>query len=178
MTVSQNTLTLSNWLYHAVTAFIVALPLLALFLIGQRVAAPDLITGDFPGIPIASTPSPATIVLAGLMGFLPMAAMIYALVQMRGLFGRYRQGEILTAICALHIKGIGQGLVAGAALGVIANSLQIVILTWANPPGQRVLAIGIETDTIGFLLSGALMILIGRVMAEAARVADENRSFV
>ena len=40
------------------------------------------------------------------------------------------------------------------------------------------IAIGVDGGTAGFLLSAALLVVIGWVMREAARAADENKDFV
>ena len=173
---SPSILRLSAALHRITGAVIVLLPLAAVVMLGQGISAPDVVAARFPGLTIS--PGPGTAIAAGLVGALPLAAAIYALVQMRALFGLYRDGEILTAASAARIQRIGQGLFAIALLGPVTHTIQALILTWNNPPGQRALVIGLESSLLGFLLAGALMILIGRVMVEAARMAEENRSFV
>ena len=40
------------------------------------------------------------------------------------------------------------------------------------------LTIGIDGATAGFILAGGLLVAIGWVMGEAARVAEDNRGFI
>ncbi|MBO6625483.1 DUF2975 domain-containing protein [Boseongicola sp. H5] len=102
----------------------------------------------------------------------------YVLWQMRGLFAYYKSGETLTARCAGQILRIGKGLVAIGVIGILSNTLIVLILTWGNPVGQRVLSVGFNDGDVGFILAGGLIVVIGWVMREAALVAEENRGFI
>jgi uncharacterized membrane protein len=61
---------------------------------------------------------------------------------------------------------------------VLVPTLQIVVLSWHIGLGQRLLSIGIDSSTLGFLLSGGLLIVIGWVMREAAKAAEDAKGFV
>lgn len=117
-------------------------------------------------------------VRVALLGALPTLALLYVLGQMVGLFQRYAGGETLTDDCARHILHIGGGLLVAVALEMVCHPLQIMAASFANPPGERVLAITVEGGDLGQVLAGGLMIVIGWTVREAARVAEENRSFV
>ena len=110
--------------------------------------------------------------------WIALLPMFGALTHMRGLFRLYRRGDILTDTCAHHILRIGQWLVTLAATSLLIKPLQTVIMTYDNPPGQRALAIGIDSSMLGFLLAGGLLVAIGWVMREAALVAQDNAGFV
>ncbi len=167
---------LAAGLHRATGAAILVLPIVVVGMIAYDVASPAAVAARYPFQPV--TPVRGAVLAAGLVGLLPLAATLYALIHMRGLFGLYRAGEILTPASAERIRDIGLGLFVLAVLGPVTNMIQMLILTWNNPPGQRALVLGISGATLGFVLAGALMILIGRVMSEAARMAEENRSFV
>jgi len=176
MSTASNILKLSNLLYRLTSLSLVLLPLAVLGFALRDAMMPETLAERFPTLSVTATPG--TALMAALAGLLPMIAMLYALAEMRGLFARYRKGEILTEACAARIQGLGQGLFALAALSPIAHMLQVLALTWHNPPGQKVLQISLDGSLLGFLLSGALMVLIGRVMREASRIAAENAEFV
>ncbi len=53
-----------------------------------------------------------------------------------------------------------------------------LVLTWGNLPGQRILALSIGIDDYMIAALGGLVLAIGHVMTEAARLADDNRQIV
>ena len=97
---------------------------------------------------------------------------------MRGLFALYRRGQILTDAAAERIRRIGAALVVLAVAGTLLHTAQALLLTIDNPAGQRHLVLSLSSDSLGFLLSGGLLVVIGWAMREAARAAAENASFV
>ena len=97
---------------------------------------------------------------------------------MRKLFGAYVKGHVLTEASARLIQRIGQGFLALAIVPFVLRPVQSVLMTLANPPGERSITIGLDSDMIFFALSGGLIVVIGWAMREAADVAAENKSFV
>ncbi len=122
--------------------------------------------------------SRAWLITIAAIGALPVAAMIYALTHVRALFARYSQGETLTPACAKHIHQIGMGLLASAMLGLVTRPIQIMLASLSNPPGERVLALGVGSADLGLVLAGGLMLTIGWVMGDAARIAEDSKSIV
>ncbi|MFX5680498.1 hypothetical protein ABTE28_20600, partial [Acinetobacter baumannii] len=53
-----------------------------------------------------------------------------------------------------------------------------LILTLANPSGQRAIALNIGLDDILWAIVGGLLVAIAWTLREAARIAEENASFV
>ena len=98
--------------------------------------------------------------------------------EMRKLFGAYVKGHVLTEASARLIQRIGQGFLALAIVPFVLRPVQSVLMTLANPPGERSITIGLDSDMIFFALSGGLIVVIGWAMREAADVAAENKSFV
>jgi hypothetical protein len=58
------------------------------------------------------------------------------------------------------------------------QTLTALALTWANPPGQRMLWLGLSSQHYVALLIGLVLLAVSTVLLEAARVADENAEFV
>lgn len=176
MPVAPNILKLSDKLYWVVSVTVFLLPALVLATIVRDAVDPAGLAARTPGV--ITPPGTGAVIAAGLAGALPLAALVWTLWQMRGLFDRYRGGEILTPACATHLERIGKGLFAVALLGILAGTLRTLALTWGNPPGQTALSIGFGSDQLGALLAGAFVLVVGRVMRAAAEVAEENRGFV
>ncbi|MEO0929128.1 MAG: hypothetical protein AAFY14_00560 [Pseudomonadota bacterium] len=136
---------------------------------------PDMLDIDMPVSPDATRGQLLGAIVIGLANPL---ILLWTLNKMRRLFAAYTRGEILTDDCALLIQKIGQGFVALAIATFVLRPIQMVLLTMANPPGERSLTIGLNSEMLFFALSGGLIIIIGWAMREASAAAAENRSFV
>ncbi len=153
----------------------VLLPLAIIIAVAAGPLTPQTINVDFAVSPDATA---TQILIAFGLGMINPLILLLTLNEMRKLFGAYRTGEILTDHCARLIQRIGQGFVALAIATFLLRPIQMVLLTMANPPGERSVAIGLNSEMIFFALSGGLIIVIGWAMREASNVASENRSFV
>lgn len=107
-----------------------------------------------------------------------LLVLAYALFAASALFQSFARREFFTPGVGVLLQRMGLALAAFGLLAPIVRAALTVILTMNNPPGQRMLAIGVSANDVVIVIFGALLILIGWVMAEAARLADENRSFV
>jgi hypothetical protein len=175
----QNRITpLSNALFHACTVLAFVLPCVVIGAILKGWYDPATVTARFPAIPDGTPVTAFQGVLMAAVGLVSVYPMVAALLAMRRLFGRYRRGEILTDACADDILRTGHALFWVAAATVIVPTLQILVLSWNNGAGQRILSIGLDGGTLGFLFSGLLLVTIGWVMREAARAVEENKGFV
>ncbi|HHL20099.1 MAG TPA: DUF2975 domain-containing protein [Aliiroseovarius sp.] len=157
---------------------LVALPVTLLAVGIYAVQDPSAIADQIPGITLSGTPTPAMLGLAFMLMALPTAATIFVLWQLEALFGLYRRGETLTRAPARRIRRIGLGVVTLALVSVLVRPVAGLVLTMANPPGARQLSVTLSSADIGLILAGGLMVMIGRIMGEAARIAEENRGFV
>ena len=116
--------------------------------------------------------------LATLLGLATLPVMLHVLMSMRRLFGHYSSGEVLSPLAAEALQSIGRGLLLLALLPLAIRPVQSVLLSWEAGPGQRMLAFRIHDEDIWLLLAAGLVTLVGWAMAEAARVAEDNRGFV
>ena len=112
------------------------------------------------------------------IAIISVALTLLILWNVRALLSLFTIGDVLSAEAALRIRRIGTLLLVKAIYGLIAHTLTILALTWGNPPGERSLSIGVSNIDVFVFLAAGLMTVIGLAMAEAARVADENRAFV
>jgi hypothetical protein len=177
MPIPQRIIRLSNWLYWASAVLTYVLPLVVILSIARGWSDPENLLLQFPMLPETTQISALQGTLAAFFGVLSVYPLVATCLAMKSLFSRYKSGEILTEACANDINRIGRSLVLVAAATVIVPTLQILVLSW-NAPGGRILSIGLDGGTLGFLLAGGLLFAIGFVMVEAARTAAENAEFV
>ena len=173
MTSHARIVKVSNWLYWLVGVVLVAFPFVMLWMFAQAWAHPEWLGKVIAGLPPETRLDPPKSVAVTLLGCVTFLPLLLAMLQMRGLFDRYRQGEILTDPCARHILRIGQYLMVTSALALLMPTLQMLIMTYDNPPGARMLSIGISSNTVAVFFLAGLMTVIGWALREAARIAQE-----
>lgn len=137
-----------------------------------------IINQAFPALPMATEMTLLKRIGLLVLFALPVSAMLYGLWHVRLLLAAYERGEIFTMTAADHIRRIGLVMAIYALGSVIIYTLATVLLTYDNPVGERQLAVSLSSNTYLSLLLGGLLIVIGWVMREAARLADENQQFV
>lgn len=112
------------------------------------------------------------------VSMIPLSVLLYALHQAYGLFDAYRQGELFPQSAPLRLRRIGQSMLALAVLRPVTAAMLSVVLTYANPPGAKMLVIGLSLDDYMIAALGGLLLAIGHVMVEARKLADENSQIV
>ncbi|GIT92733.1 hypothetical protein JANAI62_30300 [Jannaschia pagri] len=168
----------SRWLRLACTINMLAIPLLFSCAVLSGEFTAHAITDAHPDLRIDTPPGLWAVITYIVIEALLAVVALYVLWQMRALFGGYAQGEVLTVDSARRLLRSGRGLLTLAATGVLAHSVQTVLLSAGNAPGQRQLSITLSDADLGFLLCGGLLLVVGWAMVEAAHVAEENRGFV
>lgn len=165
-------------LRYAVLLILCALPLIAIFPVLTYDDLSIPIREEFSGYTLPETFATWQIVAYIVSLSVGLALLAVPLWYLYRLLTRYRSGETLSPACAMALRRIGQGLLAMAAFSFASNTLNVLALTALNPPGQRTLSFSITDAEIGLVLGGAVVVLVGWVMGQAADVAQENRSFV
>jgi len=112
------------------------------------------------------------------VSMVPMLVLIYILHQAYALFDAYRLGNVFSADAAVRLRRIGLGMIGLGFLRPITLTALGYVLTAANPPGQKILSIGVSIDDYMIAAFGGLILAIGHVMVEAKRLADENKDFI
>jgi hypothetical protein len=131
------------------------------------------------GIPgLITLPSDSMLVLAGIVAFLPALLFIYMLWRAHTLFGLIGTGHFLSAASQWLMVHLGRLSIVLAALGIIAHTLLALILTSANPPGQKILLIEIDSGTFSSVIVAVLLFTFALLMKETAAIAEENKSFI
>jgi hypothetical protein len=167
---------LSGVLYWVALALSVVLPLLVLVYAGKWVTDPASMLHLAPGLPPETRVTPTQAALAAAVALVSVLPLVAALRGMVRLFGRYRDGDVLSAENADTILQIGRAMLLVALFTVLTPTLQTLILSWIAP--QRTLSITLDSGTLGFLMAAGLLTVIGWAMREAAAVKAENAGFV
>ena len=167
---------LSGILYWVALALSAALPLLVLVYAGKWVSDPASLLPLAPGLPPGTMVTPAQAGLVAAVALISVLPLVAALRGMVRLFGRYREGDVLSVENADTILRIGRAMLLVALFTVLTPTLQTLILSWTAP--ERTLSIALDSGTLGFLLAAGLLTVIGWAMREAAAVKAENEGFV
>ena len=117
-------------------------------------------------------------VLGFLVSMVPAGVLIYGLARLRRLFRLYEVGDIFSADAARCLRQFAVAVMLQALLRPITGAALSVIMTFHNPPGERMLSLTIGSGEFAALLLGGLLLVIAWIMGEGARMADENRLFV
>lgn len=109
---------------------------------------------------------------------LPVGVALGALWQLWWLFGHYRQGDVFGPRALQRLRRFGVAMVALAVVQPLSTSLAAVAASLDNPPGQRVVVLIIGSSDYAVLMCALVFLALGRVIGEAARLAQENQEFV
>lgn len=108
----------------------------------------------------------------------PLLILAYGLFQVRLVFLDFAAGNVISRTIARRLELFGGAVALQAALNPFIGAALSVVVTLGNPPGRRMLAISLSSHDVVSFLVGLLLIAIGWVMHEAARIADENAGFI
>ena len=108
----------------------------------------------------------------------PLAAIEWGLWNAALLFRTYAAGSVLTEVAGRRLRHFGAALIALPVVTFFLHPVGSFLLTMNNPPGQRQIALSADLGGLILVVAGAIIIGVGWGMVEAARIADENRSFV
>ena len=112
------------------------------------------------------------------VGAVPLLLFIAALWSARQFFSCYVSGELFPRQASAKLTRIGKLFLALAILGPITRMLAVLTITWTNPPGQKQLVLSFSTsDGLLIILSGILL-MVGHILAEANRLAEDNRQII
>lgn len=124
-------------------------------------------------------PMPEPVLVAGfLTSMIPGSIALFALWQLRSLFGLYAQGQIFTAANVLCLRHFAVAVILSAAAKPVTGALLSVVLTLANPPGQRQLSIQFGSSEITTLFVGCVFLIIAWVMDAGRELAEEQSQIV
>lgn len=119
-----------------------------------------------------------TRVLGGLWTLLPVGIVGLGLLRLWQLFGEYGLGRVFSHRALVSLRGFARCVLATAFATPLYGAVLSVIVTFDRAPGTRQLNLQFSSTDYTMLLIGAVLLAIATVMAEAARVAEDNAGFV
>jgi len=124
---------------------------------------------------LTQTPlSNTTRLLALFTSLLLYGIVLYALTILIRLFRNYENGEIFSLENATYYQKLGYCLFYWVAAGLVYGGVMSVVLSFNNPPGDRILMLSFEGLDLLTLVLGLIVIIISWVMREGYKIADEN----
>lgn len=120
----------------------------------------------------------ATVRLIGL-GFstLYLAVLVRGLWIARSLFRRLADGLVFEPQTGMLLRAFGMTLVLYAGLTPFFHALIGWVVTMHNA-GGRAISLGLSDEEVVLAIVGTLILTTGSVMAEAARLAEDNRQII
>ena len=109
-----------------------------------------------------------------LNSLLPLAAEVFAIVTIMRLLKLYREGIIFSAAHVLLFKRLGQALICYGITGILHTTGLGLVMTMNNPPGQRMLTLGMGSDDISLFVVAAVVLMLSWVMDEGRKQAEEQ----
>ncbi len=129
--------------------------------------------------------SPADITLDGtartygfLISSLPLTVVFYALYHAFFLFAGYRRGEIFTARAAERLRHIALAVIGAIFMSPLVQAALSATLSFGATPGNRSITMSFSLQDYLVAALGGLLLAIAYVMAEAVRIAKENREII
>jgi hypothetical protein len=109
---------------------------------------------------------------------LHLGVLAWGLWAVRTLFGRLADGLVFEPQTGVLLRRFGIALLVYAGLSPVVGTTVTWLVTMKNVSGERLLRFGLSDHEVLLAIVGALVLTIGSVMAEAARLADDNRQIV
>lgn len=117
-------------------------------------------------------------VVGTLVNVMVCYAGIAALLALARLGDRFHAGAGLSAATAGMQLRLGRRLLWLVGAQLAYTPLMTLAITAFNPPGQRMLAVGVSGSEFILLVGALVVFLFGRMTEEAARIAEENSQIV
>ena len=134
---------------------------------------PDGFHDQLP-VKVATILPTSTLIWAFIVSSMPLAVMMYATASLVRLFSLYEAGVFFATENINCYRKLGISLIALFFAKILFNGLLSIVLSFANPPGQRMLVFGFGSSDLMILCTGAIVILVSSVMEEAARLEQEQ----
>ena len=134
-----------------------------------------LINVNIHSAPLSPNVLPVKLQIIGFItSLLPLSALIYVILNIRKLFSFYKEGEIFSFEHVSLFKKTAKALVLWVILSIFYESAKSVIFSVGNPPGSRVLKVGLSSAEITTLVVGGIVFIIAWVMDEG-RILNEEK---
>jgi hypothetical protein len=154
---------------------------IAVYLIARTLIEPAWIAIDFKSrngdlaYGLMTWPQTAGLLALSLMQIALLLGAVYALWRT---FGTITSSEGININTALWIRRSGFAFAATSVAMVLSVPVGTAIGSWGQAPGQRFISVSFDAAQLLTFLLAAVLIIIGRVLALASDISDDNRQIV
>jgi hypothetical protein len=113
-----------------------------------------------------------------LVWILPVAFGVYAVICALRMIRLVRRGVLFDAQVSSLLRRAGIGTSGSGLTDFVANLLTPSMLSLTNPGGVEPVRWYFDSEPAGLIVCGGGFYLIGWILAEARRLADENEGFI
>lgn len=117
----------------------------------------------------------STRLLAFIVALIPLAIKMTGLWILIKLFHLYQRGNIFTLDNVVCFRQLGITLIVWFLSTPIHIALLSIALTFQNQPGERLIAVGVESSDVTALVTGVMLIVVSWVMDKGRELEDEHQ---
>tara|TARA_R110002111_G_scaffold262694_1_gene340123 strand:- start:47967 stop:48500 length:534 start_codon:yes stop_codon:yes gene_type:complete len=166
-----------QFLYYLSVLSLVMMPVLLVVVwlyADSIVAANGMIPAAAIQIPLSVSSKSFLVLLTAIVG----APTYWGLFSLRRFLKACCAEDYLGARNSRYLKRFAFGLIGSALLSPISGAVLSVLLTMHNPPGKKMLAIGISSNQITLAAVGGLLFVLANLLQRASLIADENAQII
>jgi hypothetical protein len=104
----------------------------------------------------------------------PTAIIMFMFFQIIKILKNYEHEKIFVLSNAIAFRQLGIIVIVWRIADIIYKALATLVVTFQNPPTQKIFAITINSDDFYTFILGGFIILIGWVMIEAYKIHEEQ----
>ena len=116
--------------------------------------------------------------LGALFTAIPAGALFLAAFYIQRLMKLFFAGQYITKQSARDLRNTAISLLAYAPAVILSDTALVLALTFDNPPGQRLLSIGVGGEEIIAFLVGGLLWMVAKAFDVEKERAEEHASIV
>lgn len=168
----------ARMLAHLATAFMIAAPIGAVMLLASGAVDNGALQRAYQIQTMPADPGVIPLLIWFAVEALRFGLFLWVIFSMRGWLMACAKGAVFAGRTARRVRDMGTGLMLLALAHLVGHTVIVLALTWNNPTGARSLSVSIGSMELLLLLAAGLVSLFGWVQGEAARLSQENQSFV
>jgi len=116
----------------------------------------------------------SSLALAFCVSLIPVSVAMFGMVTLTKLFKLYENAIVFAAENVKYVRRLGYILIYWVIASAIFTTLISIVISFANPPGQRMMVAEFQISDLSTLLIGAIVILISWIMEEGRKLEDET----
>jgi hypothetical protein len=117
-------------------------------------------------------------VAAAAVTAVPLVLLLIGVWQAKRCFAQFAAGQIFTTQATGHLRRFAGWVAAAALAAMVASAATSTLLTLQNPPGMRLVIVGISSTNLFSFFFAALVWLMADVIGQGQTLAEENAHFI